>query len=280
VLPGYFETLGIPIVRGRSFQQGDTASSGLVAVVNEKFADRFWRNRDALGQRVRSCCNDQAPWFTVVGVAKDVKQGGVDKDTGAELYMSAPQMVRPAPGLGVAPLTHVVLRTSLAPASLSQTIERVARQMDPAVPVARLREMEAVFEESIQRPRFLAQLLGVFAGVALLLAAVGTYGVLSCLVAERRTEIAVRMALGANRSAVLAHVLREGLLLASLGVVVGLAGAFGLNRLIAGLLFGVQPTDLPTVIGVTATMILVAAMACGLPAWRASRLDPGAVLRT
>jgi len=139
--------------------------------------------------------------------------------------------------------------------------------------------MEAVFAESIQRPRFLAQLLGLFASLALLLAAVGTYGVLSYLVAERRDEIGIRMALGANRSSVLAHVMREGLLLTGIGVGVGLAGAFGLSRLIASLLFGVRPTDVPTVAGVTATMILVAAAACLLPAWRASRLDPNAVLR-
>ena len=148
-----------------------------------------------------------------------------------------------------------------------------------AVPVVRLRDMEAVLAESIQRPRFLAQLLGVFAGLALLLAAVGTYGVVSSIVAERRREIGIRMALGANRSSVLAHVMREGLLLTGIGVVVGLAGAFGLNRLIASLLFGVRPTDVSTVAGVAATMILVAAVACLLPAWRASRLDPSAVLR-
>ena len=139
--------------------------------------------------------------------------------------------------------------------------------------------METVVAESIQRPRFLAQLLGLFAGLALLLAAVGTYGVLSSLVAERRTEISIRMALGADRSSVLVHVMREGLLLTGIGVVVGLAGAFGLNRLIASLLFGVGPTDVPTVAGVTATMIIVAAVACVLPAWRASRLDPNAMLR-
>jgi ABC-type antimicrobial peptide transport system permease subunit len=112
-----------------------------------------------------------------------------------------------------------------------------------------------------------------------LVAAVGTYGVISSLVAERRRELGIRLALGANRSGVLAHVMREGLLLTAIGVVVGLAGAFGLSRLIASLLFGVTPTDVPTVAGVTATMIIVAAVACWLPAWRASRLDPNAVLR-
>jgi predicted permease len=279
VMPDYFETMGIPIVRGRSFQPTDATSPGLVAIVNEKFANTFWTGRDPIGQRVKPCCNDQPPWFSVVGVAKDVKQGGVDRETGTELYLSVQQIARPAPGLGIAPLTHVVLRTTLAPAALSQTIERVVREMDPAVPMVRLRDMEAVFAESIQRPRFLAQLLGLFAGLALLLAAVGTYGVVSSIVAERRAEIGIRMALGANRSRVLAHVMREGLLLTGIGAVLGLAGAFGLTRLIASLLFGVRPTDVPTFAGVVTTMIVVAALASLLPARRASRLDPVAALR-
>jgi predicted permease len=280
VLTDYFETMGISIVKGRGFEPADATSPGLVAVVNEKFADTFWKGRDPIGQRVKPCCNDQPPWFTVVGVAKDVKQGGVDQKTGTELYMSVQQLARPAPGgLGIAPLGHIVLRTILTPAALSQTIERVVREIDGAVPVVGLRDMETVFADAIQRPRFLAQLLGLFAGLALLLAAIGTYGVVSSIVAERRREIGIRMALGADRSDVLAGVMTEGLVLASFGVVVGLAAAFGLNRLIAALLFGVQPTDVPTAAGVAATMIIVAAVACLMPAWRASRLDPSAVLR-
>jgi putative ABC transport system permease protein len=280
VMPDYFETMGIPIVRGRSFQPTDATSSGWVAIVNEQFADTFWAGRNPIGQQVKPCCNDQPPWFTVVGVAKDVKQGGVDRETGTEIYFSVHQVAKPAPGLGIAPLNHVVLRTTLAPAALSQTIERVVRDMDPAVPVVRLRDMKTVFAESIQRPRFLAQLLGLFAGLALLLAAVGTYGVVSSIVAERRAEIGIRMALGANRSRVLRQVMREGLFLTGVGAVIGLSGAFGLNRLIASLLFGVQPTDVPTFAGVLATMIIVAAAASLLPAWRASRLDPIAALRS
>ena len=280
VFPGYFETMGVPIVRGRGLQPADAASAGLVTVVNETFAETFWKGQDPIGKRVKPCCNEQTPWFTVVGVAKDVKQGGVGQDTGTELYMSVEQVARPDPGLGIAPLNHVVLRTTLTPAALAQTIERTVReQLDPSIPVVRLRDMEAVRAESIQRPRFLAQLLGVFGGLALLLAAVGTYGVVSSIVAERRREIGIRMALGADRSSVLADVMREGLALAAVGVAVGLAGAFGLNRLIASLLFGVQPTDVSTAVGVAATMILVAVVACLLPAWRASRLDPTAVLR-
>lgn len=139
--------------------------------------------------------------------------------------------------------------------------------------------MDAVFAESIRRPRLLAQLLGAFAGLALLLAAIGTYGVLSYMVTERRREIGIRIALGADRSSVLALVMKQGLLLTLGGVVIGLAGALGLNRLIASLLFGVQPADAPTLAAVIATITLVAAVACGLPAWHASRLDPSVVLR-
>jgi predicted permease len=280
VLTDYFETMGISIVRGRGFEPADATSPGLVAVVNEKFAERFWKGRDPIGQRVKPCCNDQPPWFTVVGVAKDVKQGGVDQETGTELYMSVQQIARPAPGgLGMAPLGNIVLRTTLAPAALSQTIERAVREIDRAVPVVRLRDMETVFADSIQRPRLLAQLLGIFAGLALLLAAVGAYGVVSSIVADRRREIGIRMALGADRSSVLAGVMKEGLVLSGIGVVLGLSGAVALSRLIAALLFGVQPTDVSTAAGVAATMILVTAVACLLPAWRASRLDPSAVLR-
>jgi ABC-type antimicrobial peptide transport system permease subunit len=147
------------------------------------------------------------------------------------------------------------------------------------VPIVRLRDMDTVFAESIRRPRLLAHLLGGFAGLALLLAAIGTYGVLTYMVAERRREIGIRMSLGADRSRVLAQIMRQGLVLTGVGVFAGLAGAMGLNRWIASLLFGVQPTDATTLVAVSETIVLVAAIACGLPAGRASRLDPNVVLR-
>jgi ABC-type antimicrobial peptide transport system permease subunit len=179
-----------------------------------------------------------------------------------------------------APTMNVVMRTILPPAALSRTLERLVREVDPAVPIVRLRDMESVFAESIRRPRLLAQLLGAFAGLALLLAAVGTYGVLSYMATERRREIGIRMALGGTRSGVVAQVMKQGLQLTAIGVVVGLAGALGLNRLIASVLFGVQPTDPTTLAAVIMTITLVAAGACWLPAWRASRFDPSVVLRT
>ena len=185
----------------------------------------------------------------MVGVAKSVRQGGVDQKIGTEAYFFVEQTAKlpPDAGLMTAPsIMHVVLRTALPPAALAPTIERVVREREPSVPVVRLRAMDTVFTDTIQRPRFLAQLLAVFAAVALLLAAVGTYGVFSYIVAERRADIGIRIALGAQRLGVLAHIMKEGLVLAGIAVAVGLVSAFALSGLIASLLFGVQPLDVPT----------------------------------
>jgi predicted permease len=280
VMTDYFETMGIPIVQGRSFQRSDAASSGMVAVVNETLINTFWKGLNPIGQRLRPCCGDQVPWYTVIGVAKDVKQGGVDQKTGTELYFFVDQRATLPPTLAAAPGTmNVVLRTTLPPAGLRQTIEAAVREADPSVPIVRLRDMNGVFEESIRRPRLLAQLLGGFAGLALLLAAIGTYGVLSYMVAERRREIGIRMALGADQASVLTQVMKHGLVLTTIGIIVGLGGAFALNRLIASLLFGVRPTDPPTLVAVVGTITLVAVAACWIPAWRASRVDPNVVLK-
>jgi putative ABC transport system permease protein len=274
VMSDYFETMGIPIVAGRGFQQADAASSGRAVVVNEAFAKTFWKDKDPIGQRVRAGVGDQIPWSTVIGVAKDVKQGGINQKTGTELYMFADQVPPVTPST-----LNVVLRTTLPPESLAQNIERVVHESDRTVPIVRLREMDDVFAEAIQRPRLVAELIGIFAGLALLLAAIGTYGVLSYTVAERRREIGIRLALGAERGKVLAYVMKEGLLLTGVGVVAGVAGAFAMSRLMTSLLFGVQPNDTATLVAAVMTITLVAAAACWLPAWRASRLDPIAVLR-
>jgi predicted permease len=280
VMSGYFDTMGISILQGRGFQPTDAASEGGVAVVNETLANTYWKERNPIGQQLRPAATN--PWFTVIGVAKDVKQSGVDQPVGAEAYLLVDQLANHSPTTWVAisPTTiHVVVRTTLPLATLAPTIARVVRDVDPAVPVARLREMDEVFTESIRRPRLLAQLVGAFGVLALLLAGIGTYGVLSYMVTERRREIGIRMALGANRSRVLAQVMKHGLLLTTIGVAAGLAGALGLNRLLASLLFGVQPTDTSTLAAVILTISLVAVVACWLPAWRASRLDPNVVLR-
>ena len=274
VMSDYFETMGIPIVDGRGFQRTDAGPDTTVVVVNETLAKRFWPGLNPIGRRLRRCCGDRMPWLTVIGMARDVKQGGVDHDVGTEYYIFAEQQRNPPQTM------NLVLRTTLPPAALSQTIERVVRNVDPTVPIVRLRDMDTVFADSIRRPRLLAQLLGMFAGLALLLAAIGTYGVVSYMVTERRREIGIRMALGAGRSRVLAQVMKQGLTLTSIGVVVGVTGAVWLNWLIASLLFGVEPTDEATMVAVIATITIVATIACGLPAFRASRLDPNVVLRT
>lgn len=273
VMSDYFQTMGIPLVAGRGFEPADAASSGLLAVVNETFAKTFWKDENPVGRRLRQAAPN-APWFSVIGVSKDVKQGGVNEKTGTELYIFVPQVPR-----STFQTMNVVLRTTKPSQVLSRYIDEIVREVDRSVPVVGFREMDDVFSDAIQRPRMLAQLVGVFAGLALLLAAIGTYGVLSCVVAERRREIGIRLALGADRTNVLGQVMKEGLSLAIIGVMAGLAGAFGMNRLLASLLFGVRPTDAWTLGAGTLTITLVAVVACWLPAWRASRLDPNAVLR-
>jgi putative ABC transport system permease protein len=277
VMGDYFGTMGIPIVAGRGFERTDNASQGKVAIVNETLAKRIWKGQNPIGHRLRppggSFGASDDVWHTVIGVAKDVRQRGVEHPAGTEVYVSLDQH-------GVSPPSmNVVLRTTLPPASLSGTIERVVREVDAAVPVVRLRDMDSVFAESIRRPRLLAQLLGAFAGLALLLAAIGTYGVLSYMVTERRREIGIQVALGATRSRVLTQIMKQGLQVTALGVIIGLAGALAVNRLIASLLFGVQPADTVTIAFVIATIMAVAVVASWLPAWRASRLDPNVVLR-
>jgi putative ABC transport system permease protein len=277
VMGDYFRTMGIPIVAGRGFERTDSASQGKVAIVNETLAKRIWKEQNPIGQRLRPVggsfgARDDV-WHTVIGVAKDVRQHGVERAPGTELYLSLDQ-------LGVSPPSmNVVMRTTLPPAALSGTIERAVREVDAAVPIVRLRDMDSVFAESIGRPILLAQLLGAFAGLALLLAAIGTYGVLSYMVTERRREIGIRVALGAARSDVLTHIMKQGLQVTAIGVTIGLVGALAVNRLIASLLFGVQPTDTVTIGFVIATIVTVAVVASWLPAWRASRLDPNVVLR-
>jgi predicted permease len=282
---GYFETMGIPIVRGRGFATTDRAGAP-VAVVNETFARRFWNGLDPVGRRVRPRFGDDVPWVTVVGVAKDVKQGGVDHATGTELYLLFDQLPRIIPtvaGAGRNPLgnqgMHIVLRSALPMTALQPAVSAAVSKADPKLPVIRLRPMDEVVSGSVRRPRMLMHLFGGFAALALVLAAIGTYGVLSYLVTDRRREIGIRMALGARREAVLASVLGSGLTLATVGLVAGLAAALALTRLIETMLFDVRPTDPATLVSVAAVIMSVALVACAVPAHRATRVDPITALR-
>jgi predicted permease len=282
-MSGYFETMGIPILQGRGFQSTDTSSRGLVAVVNETLANNYWKGQNPIGHRLRpSTPGRNSPWFTVIGVSKDVRQGGVDQPPGTQVYVLADQLATDTPTTWLAflPATmHVVVRTPLPVTALAPEIAQVIHDIGPSVPVAHLREMREVFNETIQRPRLLAQLLISFSVVALLLGAIGLYGVLAYNVAERRLEIGIRLALGAGRPRVLTDVIKEGVQMTVAGILVGIGGAVLLNRLIASLLFGVGPTDTTTFVVAIPSIALIAGAACILPAWRASRLDPSVVLR-
>jgi ABC-type antimicrobial peptide transport system permease subunit len=226
---------------------------------------------------------------TVIGVAKDVKQGGVDRAAGTELYFlleHLPQIFPALPALNSilrstteSGAMNIVVRSSLPMTTLQPTVTGVVREADPSLPVIGLRPMDDVISGSLRQPRMLMQLFGGFAGLTLLLAAVGTYGMLSYLVTQRRREIGIRMALGAGRESVLGSVMAHGLTLALVGLVAGLAAALMLTRLMKALLFEVSPNDPATLAGVAALITAVAAAASLVPAVRATRVDPMAALR-
>jgi predicted permease len=276
---GYFEAMRIPIRAGRGFQASDVGGPPVV-VVNEALARRFYPDESPIGRRIKPGFGppDSVPWFTIVGVAADVKQGGLDQEAGTELYGlydQMPQYARFAPGQ-----MNVVLRSALPLENVAQRVRRTVAAMDPSLPVVQLRTMDRVIEDSVSRQRFLSQLLGVFALVALALAAIGTYGILAYMVSERTREIGIRMALGAGRGKVLAMVLSQGFVVAAVGIGLGLVGAFALSRLAASLLFGVSPADPVTFAAVAGVIALVALVACVVPARRATRVDPIVAIRT
>ena len=271
----YLSTMGIPIVEGRDFAPSDVTGGGVV-LVNEALVRTFFKGQSVIGRRVRTG-GPQRPFFTIVGVVKDVKQGGIASKTGTELYFLAdqgPKIASTAPGN-----MNVVVRTSLPVETLSGQIRRIVQSMDATLPIVRLRTMEEVFGDSLARPRLLAQLLGLFAALALALAAVGTYGILAYTVSQRRKEIGIHMALGASRGSVLRMVLSQGLRFTVAGLAGGIIAAVGLTRLLQTQLFNVKPTDPATMASVAAFIALVATAACLIPASRAARVDPMVVLR-
>jgi predicted permease len=267
--PDYFTTMQIPLIRGRPFSAGDTDKSPQVVLVDQKMADRFWPQGDAVGKRIRQ--NDKSPWLTIAGVVGIVKQYGLDTDTRMVVYYAHSQH----PGGSM----FLVARTTGDPASVADAIVQRVRAIDPDVPVYDIATMQQRVHESVARQRFAMTMLGAFAFFAMILAAVGVYGVMSFLVTQGTPDIAIRMALGAQRKSILSLVFRQGMALAAIGVVTGLIGAYSLTQLMGGLLFGVSARDPLTFEGVTVLLTMVALSACYFPARRAMRVDPMVALR-
>jgi predicted permease len=268
--PPYFSAMQIPLLRGRMFAETDTSKMPPVAIIDQKMADRFWPGGDAIGKRIRP--NENSPWVTIVGVVGVVKEYGLDTDTRMVVYW--PHAQRPIGSM------YVVARTASDPASTSAAIIHQVNAINPDVPVYDVATMEQRVQDSMARQRFAMTMLGGFACFAMILAAIGIYGVMSFLVTQGTADIAIRMALGARRASILALVFQQGMRLALVGIIVGLVGALGLTRMMSSLLFGVTPTDPFTFFSVLALLLFVALSACLFPAGRAMRVDPMVALRT
>jgi predicted permease len=271
VTPGYFRALGIPILAGRDFDEKERSGTETPVILGQSLARRMFPTENPVGQRIG--LGDDGQWTPVVGVAGDVKNSGLTDASQPEYYQL--RMHRSwAPGLSAVAL----LETPLDAGTLERWVRRQMATIDPALPVT-IETMQTRVDRLSERARFLAALIALFAAFGLLLAAIGLYGVLSFLVAQRTREIGVRIALGASRTSILQMVLRQGLGLAIAGATVGLLGALVVSHLMAGLLYGVSPNDPLTFVGVTLVLTAVALMACYIPARRAMRVDPIVALR-
>jgi putative ABC transport system permease protein len=273
ISPKYFQTMGIPFLKGRPFGAEDTPKLPGAVVISETMASRYWPGEDPVGKRL---CpgKPESPedWFQIIGVVKDVRQFELNADPKPQMYLSYEQ-------IGFFEPRDLVVSTSVDPLSLAATVRKTVWDIDKDQPVSNIRTMNEIAAESVARQRFSMLLLGIFAGVALLLAAVGIYGVMSYSVTQRRNEIGIRMALGAQKSDVLKLTVGQGLKLVVIGVGCGLAGAFMLTRLMSSLLFGVKATDPATFITISVILACVALLACYIPARRATKVDPLTALR-
>jgi predicted permease len=269
----YFATMGIRLMDGRVFDARDTQDAPNVAVINKTMALTFWPKQNPIGRRIRP--GGGPDWATVVGVVDDVKNAGLDRPAGTELYLPYAQK----PGQGY-PSMYVVLRArSGTSRSFARTVREQIGEIDPSVATADVRMMEDVLSGAQARPRFLTLLLTLFSLVALAIATVGIYGVISYSVARRRKEFGLRMVLGAQGRDILGLVMKQGAGIIAAGGVVGLMLAFALTRLMGSLLFGIAATDILTYSSVTALLFGVALLACYVPAKRATRVDPLQTLR-
>ena len=269
VTPGYFRTLGIRIVRGRGITDADRPGAPLAAVINETMAKQYWEGEDPLGKRFRFF-GDPEP-RQVVGIAADSKYNFLGEDPTPYLYTSLEQTYLPA--------ATVHVRAAGDPAAIMNTVRRELQLLEPSMPLLNVTTLRDVFDQALWAPRMGAMLLAIFAFLALLLASIGLYGVMSYTVSQRRRELGIRLALGARQGDVRNMVVRQGLMLAAAGVVIGLGVAFALARLVTNLLFGVSGTDPVTFAVIPVVLLVVAGLATYLPAWRASRVDPVEALR-
>jgi len=273
VTHGYFRTVGMKLLHGRDFLPGDDENAPGVVIINESFARRFFPGDDAVGHRlVRDRWWDELPGdWEIIGVVADVKMDGLASGTPWAMYY--PQKQVPFQQM------YVFLRSSIEPTALANSLRNVVWEMDADLPVEDVRVLGDRHHAALAQERFQVTLLNLFGVIALVLAVVGIYGVLSSVVAERRAEIGVRMALGASRHDVLRAVVGQGMRLTLVGLVLGLGGALATTRLLAGLLFQVSPTHPPTLGGIAVFFSLVAVLACVIPAVRAARVDPMVALR-
>ncbi len=269
----YFATLGIPLLRGRTFNDHDHAGAKPVTVVNETMARRFWPGQDPVGQRIRLYRNPTTtgPWMEIVGVVGDTKIRQLNEEAKQEIVIPFAQQ----PGRG----TTLLIRAARDPQQLTASVREQARALEKDAVLANIATMEQALNQTLARPRMNLALLGSLSALALVMAVIGVYGVMSYAVSQRTREMGIRMALGARKEDVLRLVLRQGLHVTLVGVGIGLAVSFALTRLMQSLLFGVSPTDPATFAAVAALLLAVAMAACWIPARRAARVDPMIALR-
>ena len=282
VAGSYFAAMGIPVLEGRTFRDDGSDRPSNEVIVSQAFAKHFWPNGSAVGRRVKAAGPDGG-WSTIVGVVGDVHNEALTEPLDEMVYLPVLQTTQPSPG---SPDTVVAenamtltIRTGGDPLALFSTVRREIWEMDRNLPLVKVRDLSAVVSDAMARTTFTLIMIGAAAGVALLLGAIGIYGVISYMVSLRTREIGVRMALGAQTSEVRGMVVRQGMVLAAIGAAIGLVGAVGLARLISSMLYGVAPHDPITLGAVTLSLLVVAGVASWLPAMRAARIDPIEALR-
>jgi putative ABC transport system permease protein len=279
VTPGYFETMGIRLVRGRFMTDDDHERTPVIAVINETMANRYWPNEEAIGKRFRLGTDPSRQWITIVGIAGQVRHNAITETPRAEMYIPHAQWPVAVPGSGAGRGMTFVIRTAGDPLAAVPHVRAAVRALDPNMPIADIRTLDGVTDDSLARPRFTTFLLGLFAALALTLATIGIYGVISLLVTRRRQEIGIRMALGAAPIAIVRMILRRGAALAATGVAVGLIGAALLSRVVASMLYSVTPFDPLTFATIPLVLLIVALVATLIPAGRAATVDPVMALR-